>query len=254
MSEVLQFDGKEYVPASKAGKHFNYTKDYMLMLAKAGKIDGRKVGHKWFVNIPSIEKYFKFAKEKSASRREELSRERKEEIRSHAKKTSQVPRSGDFSFEQMLSKHARVAMLETAVIVVLGVAIGTFGYVGTTGMGASISHSEHSFFEKMALNVHGLFSLDTPAAQNSQTASVQITDEFSGRIGTTTHTSFVIAPDEIFTATTIESLQESFSDEVDISVDINNPRTGIVVPRFTSGEGEAYRFLMVPVGSNNSTQ
>ena len=69
----------------------------------------------------------------------------------------------------------------------------------------------------------------------------------STRIGTTTVTSFVVAPDELFTSTTIDSIRDSFSDQVEVTIDPNNPDTGIITPEFKEGKGEPYRFLMVPV-------
>ena len=61
MSTTLNIQGKEYLPPSVAGKRFGYTAAYMLMLAKDGKIEGTKVGSRWFVNPDSIEEFFKHA-------------------------------------------------------------------------------------------------------------------------------------------------------------------------------------------------
>lgn len=45
----------------------------------------------------------------------------------------------------------------------------------------------------------------------------------------------------------VEDIRESFSDEVEVRVDPNDPSTGIVTPVFRDRTGEAYRFLMVPL-------
>jgi len=65
-------NGKTYTPATDVGKHFGYTKDYILMLVKQGKIEGEKVGNKWYAYLPSATEYFNIAKQEQAERRQAI--------------------------------------------------------------------------------------------------------------------------------------------------------------------------------------
>jgi hypothetical protein len=258
MSNSLTIEGKEYVPATIAGKHLGYTKDYMLMLIKKGKIDGQKVGNKWFVYLASAEEYFKEAEKAREERRKRLSEERKAELREsgvYQKVSSDAPVHSE---RVVFSAGAKMALLETLVVVFLGVSVGSLGYVGVSALPASAHSGAGGFFERLALSVYGFFTWESKEAES--VTSVADQDKTSNRdasavsmqVGTTTRTSLVVAPDEIFTATTIESIQESFSDEVQVSVDPENPNTGIIIPKFSDGNSDEYRFMIVPV--NQSTE
>lgn len=65
--DTIVFDGVDYVKASVAAKHFNYTSDYIGQLCRSKKINARLVGRTWFVNIDSIVEHRKnkHAKQKS---------------------------------------------------------------------------------------------------------------------------------------------------------------------------------------------
>ena len=63
----------------------------------------------------------------------------------------------------------------------------------------------------------------------------------------------VVAPVENFSATAVDSVRDSFSDEVEVTVDPENADTGIVVPKFKDTRGEPYRFLMVPVNQKDGS-
>jgi hypothetical protein len=258
MSNSLTIEGKEYVPATIAGKHLGYTKDYMLMLIKKGKIDGQKVGNKWFVYLASAEKYFKEAEKAREERRKKLSEERKAELRESG--TYHEISKEDLSKPErvVFSAGAKMALLETVVVVFLGVSVGSLGYVGVTAVPASAHSGAGGFFERLALSVYDFFTWESRETKSTPVVAEQINTQdkavpaVSMQIGTTTRTSLVVAPDELFTATTIESIEESFSDEVRVSVDTENPNTGIIVPKFSDGDGEEYRFMIVPV--NQSTE
>jgi hypothetical protein len=129
--------------------------------------------------------------------------------------------------------------------------IGTIGSVTVSSQQAS-AHDSVGFFENIARMFYAFIepsrseivevSHVTPATVPMEETAV------STHVGTTTYTSIVVAPEELFTTTTIESIQDSFSDPVKVSVDPENPNTGIITPVFKEGkQGENYRFLMVPV-------
>ncbi len=226
-------DGKRYISAPRAGAHFEYTKDYLLLLIKEGKIEGKKFGHRWYVCMDSAEDFFATAKKEREARRAKISEIRKEELKAHTAIRS--------------TNYQKIALVETLVIVVIGLSIGATGYLGTTAThSASVTQSDSSFFETIARSFYEFFGgKETTEVKTTNTSAND--SVVSTQIGTTTVTSLVVAPDELFTATTIDSIQDSFSDPVTVSVDPNNPSTGIITPEFKDTEGEAYRFLLVPV-------
>ncbi len=230
-----ELNGKKYTPATDVGHHFGYSKDYILMLIKQGKIDGQKIGHKWYAYIPSAEIYFATAKQEQEIQRKKLSEERKLEL----KKFTNV--SG--------LAHHRTAIVETLVIVVIGLSLGVTGYLGTTAQESSAIQGNYSYLENIALSLYTSLT-PTPTAVTLSTRTPLEDSAISVHVGTTTNTALIIAPDELFTTTTVESIQDSFSDPVNIAVDPNNLQTGIITPEFKNTDGEAYRFLMVPVTKN----
>jgi hypothetical protein len=248
MSSVLTINGKEYVPAIVAGKHFGYTKDYLLLLIKQGYIDGQKIGNKWYVNIPSASQHFKTASAKREVRKKLISEERKRELRTHMRAQAKRKTSSSSVF--------RVAFVTSVVALVMGVTAYT-GYVEVKTQQASVPQDTYRFFEDMARSLYAFltpteYAVVDGVTAKSSTSSVSsvATVEYeavSAHIGTTTYTSIIVAPDELFTATTIESIQDSFSDPVNVSIDPHNPQTGIITPVFKKGAGDAYRFVMVPV-------
>ena len=255
MTQVLTINNQEYIPAGQVGKHFGYTRDYILMLARDGKIDGKKVGHRWYVNLKSAEVFFISAKVQRDERKETIRQVRRAELRTYEKTAKRIP-----------SRHSN-ALIETVAIVFIGLVIGMAGYVGggEKGQAAALSLSDtSSSIKQFAISLYNLIS---PAQFEIHTLSVALEREERGSTNNTAspetvtraedqrkgaeaevvHTSLVIGPDELLTTTKIQSIKESFSDEVSISIDPHDPDTGIIIPHFKDGDGEAYRYLMVPV-------
>lgn len=254
MSEILNVNGAEYVPAIVAGKRFGYTRDYILMLARDGKIKAEKIGHKWYVDPKSIEIFFTEAERVREVRRKAISEERKRELRIHAARNS----------IRSHSKKAKSPLLitEAAAVLLLAVILGTTGYVGISvnQQEAQVISSETSFFERLARSLYDFIS---PSDEITITARTKTTAQDTGDLengvhntalesirvtgATTTYTSLVVAPDTVLTTTTAESIRAAFSDDVSVSIDPMRPDTGLIVPQFRDREGEAYRFIMVPV-------
>lgn len=235
MANALTIEGKEYVPATIAGKHFGYTKDYLLMLIKEGKIEGQKIGNKWYAHIPSAEEHFRVASEARENRRRQISLERKAEL----KKNSQVKKS-----------HTQTtALVETLAIVVIGLSLGATGYVGSGALQyASVQNNDaRTFFENVARSV---YSFATPEQQVAET----ITGDVRGvQTQSEVHEvpALIVAPAEDFTEGAASDVRDSFSDPVEVVVDAENPDTGIITPVFKDGKkGDEYRFLLVPVQKN----
>jgi hypothetical protein len=263
-------EGKEYVPATIAGRHFGYTKDYLLMLIKGGKIDGKKIGNRWYVHLPSAERFFTLAVTKREERRKRISEERKAELRQYA----QVQNSGSVKTVSIKKQkrsasatvsHVRAALIETFVVVIVGLMLGVTGYVGTVQHTAAVSEGgEQSFLKYLATALYNfispadeIHSVTVPVVGQRQSTPAQNADTLdtsaiSAHIGTTTQTALIVAPDTVFTSTTVDSVRDSFSDEVHVATDPAHPDTGVVTPVFKNGNGEPYRFLMVPVNATSS--
>jgi hypothetical protein len=242
MSSQLILEGKKYTPATLVGERFGYTKEYILLLIKQGKIDGKKIGHKWYAHIPSADHHFKTAARLREVRRKEISESRKAELHAHTKaRKTATPK-----------KHtARTILVEVLAVLILALSLGTAGYMSTSTptQTAATTQADHGFFGSLALALYRFIAGEETTIVVTTTHTTPTMEEaaVSAHIGTTTHTSLIVAPDELFTATTVEAVQDSFSDPVSVSVDPENPNTGIITPEFKEGNGEEYRFLMVPV-------
>jgi hypothetical protein len=166
--------------------------------------------------------------------------------------------------------HHRTALLETLVILVLGLGVGVTGYLGTSVQTAEVQSAGSSFFERFAVAFYSFISpsgvvtfstsVGTTSQENQEDLGMtSISQNSEGADATSTgyakmasqnEKSMIVAPSEVFTQSAVASVSESFSDDVTVSPDPLNPNTGLIVPHFRSRDGEAYRFLMVPVADS----
>lgn len=234
MSNLLNVEGKTYTAAAVAGKQFGYSKDYLLLLIKGGKIDGRKVGNKWYVHVPSAQLFFKDAEVKREERRKQISLERKSELQEH--------------LSVKLSGHHKTALVETFAILIIGLSLGAAGYMGTASQAATVSGNTFTFFEKVAVTFHSFLSSEAPE-EVAPDEALAVDDASEGEHSPVFRESegFVVAPADEFSAESAASLRASFSDPVEVRIDPENPDTGIVIPEFKEEKGEPYRFLLVPM-------
>lgn len=266
MSRVLTINAREYTPAGEVAKHFGYTRDYILMLSREGKIDAQKIGHRWYVNFDSAKSFFARAKVERDERRREMSEIRKIELR-----------SGQTLSSRGVSARAKrsTPMLEVTAVVIVAMVVMGAGYAGTyapkVSERASVS-DESSFLSGLATRFYEWLTPDwkreeqhsnvvVPASTtsvnsaNKSTTRSHAENETSGVSATrTVHTSLVVGPDEVMTTTKVEEIKDAFSDEVSVSLDPHDPNTGVIVPHFKNGDGEAYRFIMVPVDESEPTE
>ncbi len=226
MSSTLIIEGKEYTPATHAGKYFEYTKDYLLMLIKQGKIEGKKVGHRWYVFMPSAQQFFNDAKRERAVRRETMSTLRKVELKEHT--------------HARTKNYHHTAVVETCAIVVIGLALGVTGYFTTVEKSTNFSSTNgYGVLEELALSLYTLVGGEE--TQRAQVVETNIESSIPSQKG------IVVFPESKDSNETIASIQESFSDPVTVTQDSENPGTGIVIPHFKDRDGAPYRFLLVPV-------
>ena len=231
MSDILQINGAEYHPAPIAAKQLGYTKEYLLMLAKQGKIKGQKISNRWYIHIPSVEQFFSEVQHERKDRRQEISLGRKRELQNHTEdRVAQAERT------KRIARRS-VAVLETLTIVVIGFMIGTTSYVGVnTSQQASVS-SASDFVDSVALSFYRFVIGESEEENLSVQPDVQSDSAWSG--------AFVYSP--------VQAVQDSFSDSVTISFDEQNPSITVVSPVFKDGEGNPHRFLLTPVEVGSST-
>ncbi len=247
MAEALAIDGTEYIHAALAGRRFGYTGTYLIMLARDGRIRGQKVGKRWYIDPESVSRFVSDAEKVREARSEIIREARKAELRAYAV-------ANEKQFKVRVPK-ASVALLETLAILVIGLTIGAVGYFGTTttSQTAQVSKAEYSFLERFAL---AFYEFINPAPSVTVREVTLVATEERALpaviVGTTTHTALVIGPDEVMNTTTVETIRDSFSDEVSVSLDPEHPDTGIIIPHFKNHDGRAYRFLMVPMETDSS--
>jgi hypothetical protein len=63
--EGISLNGRRYFLASEAAADFGFSGDYIARLARQGKINGRRVGKKWYVEPESLRAYLKVLGEPS---------------------------------------------------------------------------------------------------------------------------------------------------------------------------------------------
>lgn len=51
---MLNFEGKEYISASRASKLTGYNQDYVGQLARGGKIPSRQIGNRWYIDREAL--------------------------------------------------------------------------------------------------------------------------------------------------------------------------------------------------------
>lgn len=256
MTRVHTVSNREYHPAGDIGKHFGYTRDYILMLTRDGKIDGKKIGHRWYINFDSAQKFFDEAKVERDVRKKQIREERLRELEQHGVKVVARERVG------RAVPVLAVSLLTAVMFVALLVSAVPSSQSGTAILSAE---DTPSLWEEFAQSVYDFFTFTTEDVSTEGEGHVQIAEIENREVlapkeagdGTVTttrtvHTSLVIGPDETMTVTDVEEIRESFSDDVSVSIDPHNPDTGIIVPHFKDGDGEAYRFLMVPVDEDDT--
>lgn len=239
MNTSLFSEGKEYVLATTAAKNFEYSKEYLLLLIKQEKIDGKKFGNRWYVHIPSAENFFVQLQKSNKEWREKIREERKREL---ALNTDDV-------VLKVSDEHRRVAVVETFAILFIGSVIGSIVYFTGQNNNTVVATQRTPIMEHVAITLYEIITDERP---NSNLAAVAIPEStildraepinVDGE-----NDSLVVFKEDTEHAQKIESIRQSFSDPLTVTIDATNTDTGVIIPKFRDGDGEAYRFLMVSV-------
>lgn len=248
MSNGITINGKQFIPARKAGEFVSYGSDYISKLAREGKIEGSRVGSRWYVNLDSLLAFVETTKKEKELRAEKIRAERKLEQTVHR--------------QVVVHTDARksLAVLQTLVIAVIGLSVGVAGFavrVPSTPVASVIESEQFSLVDRLALFVYEFFTPHTEMVivehqvvvegGDPHLEQVEQQDEMSivGSVSEDKRALFVVPPDETEEAF-IASVKEQFSDEVDVTVDESGTR-GEIVPIFRERRGETYRFVTVPM-------
>lgn len=255
MPKTYNVDDRDLVTTQEAAKIFNYTSDYITKLAREGKIEACKKSRQWFVSLDSIRQFCLKTQEERDVRSQEIREERLRE-RQERKEATELPellsvwQSSTYAFVHT----THVALVQTMVILVLGLLVGVSGYGILNSERITQQASVIESAERIAV---ALFTFISPQAEE-EVVSVEVVSEsdLTSSHGTEsqgsstaagTPGSLIVAPYEILTDAQVAEIRNSFSDEVNVSVDPMNPDSGIIVPRFRERSGDRYRFLIAPI-------
>lgn len=243
MSSILQIDGTEYHPAADAAESLGYTREYLLMLTKAGKIEGKKISNKWYIHLPSAEQFFTQQKDVKEIRSLAVSEARIRELEVHA-----VRKERDKRLQHRRGR-GMIALVETVAVFAIGAFLGTTGYFGmqTVSQQASLA-SASNFVDTLALS---FYRLVIPAPGVVPTAHV-------AEVAPATLPVAVVDNAQPWTGELVHSparaIEDSFSDNTRLVLDTENPSIAVVTPVFKNTEGATTRFLLTPIEIGSSSE
>lgn len=248
MSDSLEIAGKEYISAKNIAKRAKYSSDYVSRLAREKKVTAKKIGNQWFVSKSSLDSFLEKKSESKKTRSKELQIERKKEF---------------FSVGQSVSAGVRVAVLQTFLILVLGVGVGLGGYVNigsTPTQSASIQEVSFESVESVLENIAISFYRFISPLPTDDIVRLVIKDDFQigeeklvtlekepATLRTYVEGSTVVIDMGDSKSTSEKGIKkfikDSFSDTV--YIELKDEDSGIIIPRFRNGDGEARNFLII---------
>lgn len=258
MTEHIDIDGKKFVKATLAADRVGYTPDYVTRLARSNKIDAHQSGRVWYVDPESLKRFALEAEAEKRQRSEELRQERLRERGTLLRELHEANIRGQISVGRT-SALAQTTILAASFFVFLNLAwISLESELNVKNISSGVSaliEDIGSVIAEPLVDVANQFASfafvmqpDT-SVQQSQSGSSEVVSngassaepEFQG---------IVLLEDADATTAAIDSVRNSFSDEVNVQFD--GSETGVVTPVFRKRDGESYRFLLVPVEQKDS--
>ncbi len=245
-STTQTYDIEDFIPGSEAARIAGYTSDYIAKLARDGKVLGKRVGKAWHVSIASLNAFKEQSEREKRERNEQIRQERLREQAATAVSAApfaiKTPIASPFVIPVRARMHRRRrALMQTAVIVFVGLATGIGSYGVYTGdMSALVGRVE------VALQGAVLGQGEVPAATQESVAQTVSPDASLFSDHATEMPTTIIAPDSVLTAEHAQVIRDSLSDDVTILPDPEQSDTGIIIPHFKDADGEPYRFLTLP--------
>lgn len=224
MSEQIEINNSNFLPATVAARQAGYTPDYITRLAREGKIRAQKVGRQWYVHFQDVSNFASSAEEGRTLRGKELSAVRKIEHEQHQSRIQKQP--VEWSVPGKLA-----ALSKTLVIVAFGLSFGALNYFSVpASQHARVFDSQVSFLESFAA---AFYEFITPRpAQVSVEPDLQ---DFKTNLGTEDFVSeqesrsYVI---QLSPSERADVVAGAFSDEIDVIFDVEMPNSGVIKPSF----------------------
>ncbi|MBI5644463.1 hypothetical protein HY970_00005, partial [Candidatus Kaiserbacteria bacterium] len=91
--DEIYFDGRRYISAYDASNIFGFTRDYVALLCRHGKVKGRRLGRNWYAEEESFRSFLALQGFEKAKRRQNLTEDRLREYhRMHSSEGRYPPR------------------------------------------------------------------------------------------------------------------------------------------------------------------
>ncbi len=259
--EISQENSKKFVPVREAAKRVSYTTDYVGRLAREGKIEAKRDGRAWLVELDSLKLFSLQAKADAIRKQEDLKLQRRIE-----RATAQIAAA---PIEEKIHNHnhRHLALLETAAITVcfslvlllVQVSFGSGFGVKDWQRGLSVVTEEtqsalafEAFtnfelpswlwfvrYEKREVLVKEDGLANSPVVlEGSETHNLQLPAQID-----LTEGNLLIVSDETKAEENAKYIGDTFSD--DVLVEFADSRNGTVTAEFISAEPESYPFRLV---------
>jgi hypothetical protein len=284
MSQSVAIHGVQYISAQAAASEFGYTADYVARLAREQKIASTRIGRQWFVEIQSLCTFIDQVQREKRQRSHMLRRSRRLELAAQNRAAAAASASLSANFPSLTFfthalRHASAhthryaprasALLQTAAVTLTGVALGLTIYgadfspaSGTAARLALVSQESAAQLSARAATASdalaafslGAFLDNVRLSFAWPFAEVDhlLADRAPEKPSAEKQQGLVVFPENGQTEDQIDSIKNSFSDDVNVTFDPDDPSTGVVTPVFRDRTGDAYRFVLVPVRNGAS--
>jgi hypothetical protein len=108
MSDEIFFDGVQYISAADAAEFSGFTRDYVALLCRHKKVDGRRVGRNWYVSERSLKAFILQQQYDREQRRNELTKARVREYETAQTNAPQRPQQSVGAMAAMAKKDKEV--------------------------------------------------------------------------------------------------------------------------------------------------
>jgi hypothetical protein len=225
------------ISSVEAGRLFGYTNDYIARLAREKKIIGSQHGRQWYVDPQSVELFIKKAEEAKRQQAEKVSKERRQErevfIGNVQVSTVSIPR-------KMVPPTRASALARAGLVLAAGVLVGAvvFNTTQHSPSREALSAGVFSALRAFATELYGMGG----GKRVEEEPQVPPAEPLKGPLSHGVE-GMIVTPVEAAASGTVA---QSFSDDVTVTYD-EVGSGGVITPHFKSGDGEGYRFLMVPL-------
>lgn len=253
MSVSVNFQGVQYLSSKEAARVFGYTSDYVSRLARQGKVTATRIGHQWFVDPTSLDKFLTDSAKESEARIQKLRVERKLERASFGASDTASVGEVDFVVGSKTRFDARSHMVAGAAVL-CGLIVALLPYAFSPKNTAQVASLFQSFSYELKMTAFGVFSSFTfsNGGADAGTSFTVPHTPVQSSVPLSITDGVVVVPERDAVAGIADRLAESFSDPVEVAPDQEHPETGTIKPVFRDGsKGPSYRYVVVPTGAGS---